>query len=235
MAELIFSLCLPYFGLSSLVLVTGTTWPLWPKCKKMPIIIIIVFVIFCSISFSLCRDVSIVPFENPLKEHFCEHLPGLSQQVIVLPHYCVMSPTYENYHDQHMTFPCRDSDVWVASFPKAGQKIYLIGPILSSHHGGRTPSTLNYLTLSYLTLSYLTISNLTLSYLTLSYLTQSYLNLSYLTLNYLTLSYLTLCYLTLSYLALIYLTLSYLTLSYTHVQIIHTPMNNTQEHVHFHE
>lgn len=64
--------------------------------------------------------VSFKPYDNPMQEYFDKHLQSFAKLVKIQPYDFLMVSSYEAFHDSHLSFPCRPTDVWVTSYPKAG-------------------------------------------------------------------------------------------------------------------
>ena len=55
-----------------------------------------------------------------MQDYFEKHLVNMSKSCVVQPHGLVMAPRYPTYHSQHLSYPCKESDIWVATFAKCG-------------------------------------------------------------------------------------------------------------------
>ncbi|XP_018018991.1 luciferin sulfotransferase isoform X2 [Hyalella azteca] len=64
--------------------------------------------------------ISLEELEHPNQEYIDKHLPMASRLANVVPHSFTTLPQYADFHSAHRSFPCRSSDIWVASHPKAG-------------------------------------------------------------------------------------------------------------------
>ena len=68
---------------------------------------------------SLCSE-TFETFQNPMQDYFEKHLVHFSKMCVVQPHGLVMPPRYPTYHSKHLSYPCKESDIWVATFAKCG-------------------------------------------------------------------------------------------------------------------
>lgn len=63
-----------------------------------------------------------VPLKNPMQEYFDKYFPAFAQLSVVEPHGALHLTSSENFHARHLSYPTKPTDIWVASFPKAGME-----------------------------------------------------------------------------------------------------------------
>jgi len=56
-----------------------------------------------------------------MQQYVEEHLKTFSSLSFIHPHGAVMFGNYEEFHESHLFYPSRPSDIWVASYPKCGE------------------------------------------------------------------------------------------------------------------